>query len=101
SKVYPELVTRGTGGEIQGVRYQELITLLLSEVQSQQRVLDGQARHIADLERRNESLHVALSQQDAARQALSALETRLERLEAASPRETALAARDLASMPRD
>jgi hypothetical protein len=37
--VYPELVTHTASGEVQGVRYQELIPLLLNEVQRQQREL--------------------------------------------------------------
>jgi hypothetical protein len=37
--VYPELVTHTATGEVQGVRYQELIPLLLNEVQRQQREL--------------------------------------------------------------
>jgi len=37
--VYPELVTRLATGEVQGVRYQELIPMLLNELQRQQREL--------------------------------------------------------------
>jgi len=39
STVYPELVTRLATGEVQGVRYQELIPMLLNELQRQQREL--------------------------------------------------------------
>ena len=37
--VYPELVTRTATGEVQAVRYQELIPLLLNELQRQQQEL--------------------------------------------------------------
>ena len=48
--VYPELVTRTVTGEVQAVRYQELIPMLLNELQHQQqelaelRALVGQGR---------------------------------------------------------
>src|SRR5262249_36555686 len=37
--VYPELVSRTATGDVQTVRYQELIPMLLNEVQRQQREL--------------------------------------------------------------
>jgi hypothetical protein len=37
--VYPELVMRTAAGEVQTVRYQELIPMLLNELQRQQREL--------------------------------------------------------------
>jgi hypothetical protein len=48
-KVYPELVIRDVRGEVQGVRYDELAPLLLSEVQQQQLKLGSQAQQIAAL----------------------------------------------------
>jgi hypothetical protein len=39
--VYPELVTRTATGEVQAVRYQELIPLLLAELQRQQQELEA------------------------------------------------------------
>ena len=48
--VYPELVTRTATGEVQAVRYQELIPMLVNELQRQQqelaelRILVGQMR---------------------------------------------------------
>ena len=48
--VYPELVTRAATGEVQTVRYQELIPMLLNELQRQRqelaelRTLVGQGR---------------------------------------------------------
>ena len=44
--VYPELVTRDTHGEVQGVRYEALIPLLLNELQHQHRQLSTQADQI-------------------------------------------------------
>jgi hypothetical protein len=37
--VYPDLVTRTATGEVQRVKYQELIPMLLNELQRQQREL--------------------------------------------------------------
>jgi hypothetical protein len=45
-KVYPELVIRDDEGRIQGVRYDELAPMLLSEVQKQQQAMAGQAARI-------------------------------------------------------
>ena len=39
AKVYPELVTRGATGDVEAVRYHEVIPMLLNEVQHQQRQL--------------------------------------------------------------
>ena len=51
--VYPELVTRTATGEVQGVRYQELIPMLLNELQRQrqefQQALQRQQQELADL----------------------------------------------------
>ena len=38
--VYPELVTRAATGEVQAVRYQELIPMLVNELQRQQQVIE-------------------------------------------------------------
>jgi len=60
AKIYPELVLHDQAGQIQGVRYDELAPLLLSEVQEQRRQLAkvdrleeqlaAQAQRIRDLE---------------------------------------------------
>jgi hypothetical protein len=47
AKVYPELVIRGDDGQINGVRYEELAPMLLSEVQQQQKQLAAQASQLA------------------------------------------------------
>jgi trimeric autotransporter adhesin len=49
NKVYPELVIRDTSGKIQGVRYDELAPMLLSEAQQQQQELTAQASEMRDL----------------------------------------------------
>ncbi len=51
--VYPELVTHTATGEVQAVRYQELIPMLLNELQRQrqefQQALQSQQQELADL----------------------------------------------------
>jgi Chaperone of endosialidase len=42
--VYPELVTRTASGEVQTVKYHELIPMLLNELQRQQQTLQSQAQ---------------------------------------------------------
>jgi trimeric autotransporter adhesin len=46
-KVYPELVIRDATGTIQGVHYEELAPILLSEVQQQRQELSDARAHIA------------------------------------------------------
>jgi hypothetical protein len=47
AKVYPELVIRNPKGEIQGVRYEELAPMLLSEMQKQQQTISVQSERFA------------------------------------------------------
>ena len=47
--VYPELVTRTPTGEVQAVRYQELIPMLVNELQRQQQVTEHLQRELAEL----------------------------------------------------
>ena len=47
--VYPELVTHTATGEVQAVRYQELIPMLVNELQRQQQALEQQQRELAEL----------------------------------------------------
>jgi Chaperone of endosialidase len=114
AKVYPELVTRGATGEIESVRYYEVIPMLLNEVQHQHRQLATQARQLttqaqelaalkaqnarlrvqaqelATLKAQNARLRAVVSQQQERDAALAA---RLERLEAAVARAATLASR--------
>jgi len=53
-KVYPELVVRDAAGQVQGVRYEELTPMLLSEVQQLK-------RQMAELKRANKSLRAAMA----------------------------------------
>jgi Chaperone of endosialidase len=47
--VYPELVTHTAAGEVQAVRYQELIPMLVNELQRQQRQSESQQRELDEL----------------------------------------------------
>jgi len=47
--VYPELVTRTATGDVQTVKYQELIPMLLNELQRQQQTLDRQQQELAEV----------------------------------------------------
>jgi hypothetical protein len=74
--VYPELVTKGEKGEIEGVQYQELIPLLVNEVQHQQQQLTRQTKELKELRAQNAYLRAVVEQQNAT------VAARLERLEA-------------------
>jgi hypothetical protein len=63
-KVYPELVIRDQAGEIQGVRYEELAPMLLSEVQQQTseiRHLKQLVTKVSDLEHELAEMRTALA----------------------------------------
>ena len=90
AKVYPELVTRGATGDVEAVRYHEVIPMLLNEMQHQQRQLATQAQELAALKAQNARLRAAVVQQQ---ERDAALEARLERLEAAAARAGTLASR--------
>jgi hypothetical protein len=45
--VYPELVTHTAAGEVQTVKYQELIPMLLNELQRQRQALQSQEQELA------------------------------------------------------
>jgi len=90
AQVYPELVTRGATGDIESVRYHEVIPMLLNELQHQQRQVATQAQELAALKAQNARLRAAVVQQEERDAALAA---RLERLEAAAARAAALASR--------
>ena len=47
--VYPDLVTRTSGGQVEAVRYQELVPMLVNELQRQQQVTDQLQRELAEL----------------------------------------------------
>jgi hypothetical protein len=61
-KVYPELVTKGADGKVEGVEYQELIPMLLNEVQRQQQALSAQAQQMAELQAQNARLQAVVGQ---------------------------------------
>jgi hypothetical protein len=61
-KVYPELVIRDDKGTIQGVRYDELAPMLVSQVQKQQETIDAQTRHAATQDAEIAQLKVLLTE---------------------------------------
>jgi hypothetical protein len=69
-KVYPELVIRDDGGRIQGVRYDELAPMLLSQAQKQQQHAAAQDATIVAQNQRIESLERELAEMHAALAAL-------------------------------
>jgi Chaperone of endosialidase len=90
AEVYPELVVRGANGEVESVQYHQIISMLLNEVQHQEKALSAQSQEIAELKAQNDNLRTAHAQELAELKA--ALETRLERLETQAPRRGMLAA---------
>jgi Chaperone of endosialidase len=88
AKVYPELVTRGTDGELESVQYHKLIPMLLNELQRQQQQIEVQSQEIAELSVQNTSLRAMLGRMQAReeeqREQRVAVATRLERLEEAA-----------------
>jgi hypothetical protein len=60
NKVFPELVIRDEAGTIQGVRYDELAPMLLSEMQKQELKIDAQAAEISELKRQLAGIQAAL-----------------------------------------
>jgi hypothetical protein len=67
AQVYPELVIRGDGGRIDGVRYDELASMLLNEMQKQQNKQQKQQDEL-DAERQ---MNAALRDQVAAQAAIT------------------------------
>lgn len=69
--VYPDLVTRDADGQIDGMRYDALIPLLLNELQSQHQKdiaqadrIQAQVEQLAELKEENQRLQAALAAQD-------------------------------------
>jgi hypothetical protein len=87
AKVYPELVVRGSKGEVESVQYHQLIPMLLNELQHQQDALIAQSAEFAELKAQNRRLEAALMQQN------TAVAARVARLEAGATRATAVAGR--------
>lgn len=79
AKVYPELVIRDGSGRIDGVRYDELAPILLSEVQQQQRKIAAQDERIAAQEAQLRTLH---QQQAELKDLNQATQTALRKLQA-------------------
>ncbi len=60
AKVYPELVVRGTGGQIDSVKYHELPAMLLNEIQKQHRTIADQQDRIQSLKTEQESMKAVI-----------------------------------------
>jgi hypothetical protein len=60
-EVYPDLVARSADGQVETVKYQALDSMLLNEVQRQQRTIDAQSNEIRALNERLAKLEAALS----------------------------------------
>jgi hypothetical protein len=59
--VYPELVVRGTDGQIQSIQYQKLPAMLLNELQKEHRNAEEQAHHIQQQDETIKKLEVRLA----------------------------------------
>jgi hypothetical protein len=77
--VYPELVVRGANGQVESVRYHELIPMLLNELQAQSRTIDAVSAANDSLRAELHSLEARHREQDL--EAAAARE-RIERIEA-------------------
>jgi hypothetical protein len=61
AQVYPEMVTHSAAGQIEAVKYQVLDSMLLNEVQRQDKVIIDQETRIHDLEEKLAKLEAAIS----------------------------------------
>jgi BMFP domain-containing protein YqiC len=61
AEIYPDLVVRGAGGEVETVQYQKLTPMLLNELQKQQEQLLQERRRNDSLESRVAALEAALA----------------------------------------
>jgi hypothetical protein len=78
-EVYPDLVARSADGQIETVKYQVLDSMLLNEVQKQQRVIESQKNEFAQtIEAQKEQFTGRLQAQD---DLIRQLESRLAELE--------------------
>lgn len=73
--MYPDLANRGEDGQVASVQYHQLIPMLLSELQQQQRRNDQRRKELVELRTQHANLQAAMMQ-------VEVLAARLERLEA-------------------
>src|SRR5262249_10365676 len=83
-EVYPGLVARGADGQIETVKYQILPTMLLNEVQRQERTIQEQQHRLDEQQRTIEQQAGEIKQLKAKIASLSSLEARLAALEDAT-----------------
>ncbi len=60
-KIFPDLVIYGADGQVDSIAYQELPSLLLNELQKENRTIQRQSRYIADQEERMHLLEKRIS----------------------------------------
>jgi polyhydroxyalkanoate synthesis regulator phasin len=93
-RVYPELVTRGTDGKLQSVRYLELTSLLLNELQKQasktRELSERTQAQAAQLHDQAAQLRSKDAELAAQRRRIEALEQQQARFDALSERVAAL-----------
>jgi len=63
-RVYPELVTRGTDGKVQSVRYLEFTSLLLNELQKQNSQIQKQTNQLQTQAKQTQELAQRLQTKD-------------------------------------
>jgi hypothetical protein len=71
AEIYPELVTRSAEGDIEGVRYEELMPMLLNELQLQHKQLQAFSQQLAELKAQNESLRATMEKMQEQKAAFS------------------------------
>jgi hypothetical protein len=89
AKVYPDLVIRTESGRVDGVRYDELASILLNEAQQQQRKIAAQSAHIAaqaeqirDLRHEQKQLTIRVAQLRDVQQQVAEMRAALLKLQA-------------------
>lgn len=87
--MYPDLVIRTESGRVDGVRYDELASILLNEAQQQQRKIAAQSAHIAaqaeqirDLRHEQKQLTIRVAQLRDVQQQVAEMRAALLKLQA-------------------
>jgi hypothetical protein len=83
-KIYPDLVAHDAEGKVETVQYRKLIPMLLNELQSQNQLMQQQAKEIAALRvqvQKVDSLEQKVNLLQTQNQAIAVLTARLNRLE--------------------
>ncbi|MGA2218772.1 MAG: tail fiber domain-containing protein [Terracidiphilus sp.] len=83
AEVYPNLVARNADGQVETVLYQKLTPMLLNEVQKEHRLLEEQAKSLADEKQLADAQERTIQQLQRQLAVMPTLEKRLAALEAA------------------